>query len=102
MNVAKLVRQAQLETSLRQALLDRTITFQRVQLIASNTNWLANPPQVRLSVRAKEPITPKQVQLLEEFIEKEMGQPFALIFEVGQVKEVRREDPTKPASKPMP
>jgi hypothetical protein len=57
---------------------------------------------VRLSVRAKEPVTPKQVQLLEDFIEKEMGQPFTLIFEVGQVKEVRREDPTKPASKPMP
>jgi uncharacterized hydrophobic protein (TIGR00271 family) len=99
---AELVRQAQLESSLRRALLDRTITFERVQLIASNTNWLANPPQVRLSIRAKEPITPKQVQLLEEFIEKEMGQPFTLIFEVGQVEEVRREDPTKPASKPLP
>jgi hypothetical protein len=31
-----------------------------------------------------------------------MGQPFTLIFEVGQVEEVRREDITKPASKPMP
>ena len=99
---AKLVRQAHLESILQQALLDRTITFQRVQLIASNTNWVTKPPQVRLSVRAKEPVTPKQVQLLEDFIEKEMGQPFTLIFEVGQVKEVRREDPTKPASKPMP
>lgn len=88
---AELVRQAQLESSLRQALLDRTITFQRVQLIASNTNWVTNPPQVRLSVRAKEPITPKQVRLLEDFVEKEMGQPFTLIFEVGQVEEVRRE-----------
>lgn len=89
---AELVRQAQLESSLRQALLDRTITFQRVQLIASNTNWVTNPPQVRLSVRAKEPITPKQVRLLEDFVEKEMGQPFTLIFEVGHVEEVRRED----------
>jgi uncharacterized membrane protein len=89
---AKLVRQAQLESSLRQVLLDRTITFQRVQLIASNTDWVTNPPQVRLNVRAKEPITPKQVRLLEDFLEKEMDQPFTLIFEVSQVEEVRRED----------
>jgi uncharacterized membrane protein len=87
---AELVRQAQLENSLRRALLDRTITFQRVQLIQSHTNWLTKPPQVRLSVRAKEPVTPKQVQLLEDFVAKEMGQSFTLIFEVGQVEEVRR------------
>ncbi|HBB33173.1 MAG TPA: TIGR00341 family protein [Cyanobacteria bacterium UBA8803] len=99
---AELVRQAQLESSLRRALLDRTITFQRVQLIASHTNWLTKPPQVHLSVRAKEAVTPKQVQLLEDFVAKEMGQPFTLIFEVSQVEEVRREDLTKPASKPMP
>lgn len=88
---AELVRQAQLENSLRRALLDRTITFQRVQLIQSHTNWLTKPPQVRLSVRAKEAVTPKQVKLLEDFVAKEMGQSFTLIFEVGQVEEVRRE-----------
>jgi hypothetical protein len=46
---------------------------------------------VRLNVRAKEPVTPRQVQLLEAFIEREMGRSFVLIFEVGQVEEVRRE-----------
>ncbi|OKH56892.1 DUF389 domain-containing protein [Scytonema sp. HK-05] len=91
---ARLVRQVQLESSLQRALLNKTITFQRLQLLDSNTNWLTNPPQVRLSVRAKEPVTPRQVQLLEEFIEREMGQPFTLIFEVGQVEEVRREEET--------
>lgn len=45
-------------------------------------------------MRAKNPVTPRQVQLLEEFIEREMGQPFTLIFEVGQVEEVRRESQT--------
>ncbi|QSJ20463.1 DUF389 domain-containing protein [Nostoc sp. UHCC 0702] len=86
---ARLVRQAQLEASLQRALLNRTVTFQRLQLLNSNINWLANPPKVRLSVRAKEPVTPRQVQLLEEFISREMGQAFTLIFEVGQVKEIR-------------
>ncbi|MBD2387473.1 DUF389 domain-containing protein [Cylindrospermum sp. FACHB-282] len=88
---ARLVRQAQLENSVKRALLNRTVTFGRLQLLKTNTNWLTNPPEVRLSVRAKGRVTPRQVQLLEEFIEKEMGQPFTLIFEVGQVEEIRRE-----------
>ncbi|MBD0262010.1 MAG: DUF389 domain-containing protein [Tolypothrix sp. Co-bin9] len=89
---ARLIRQAELQTSLERALLNRTVTFQRLELLRTETNWLANPPQVRLNVRAKAPVTPRQVQLLEEFIEREMGQRFTLIFQVGQVDEVRRSD----------
>ena len=91
LSFAQLVRQAQLEASLRQALLNRTVTFQRLGLVNSTTNWLADPPEVRLNVRAREPITPKQVALLEKFVQREMGQPFTLIFVVGQVEEIRRE-----------
>ncbi|OYD90068.1 TIGR00341 family protein [Nostoc sp. 'Peltigera membranacea cyanobiont' 210A] len=91
---ARLVRQAQLESSLRRALLNRTVTFGRLQLLNSNTNWLTNPPEVRLSVRAREPVTPRQVELLEAFIKQEMGQAFTLIFEVGQVDEIRRSEST--------
>ncbi|MBW4659262.1 MAG: DUF389 domain-containing protein [Drouetiella hepatica Uher 2000/2452] len=89
----ELVRQAQLETSLKRALLNRTITFQRVDLVQIKTNWLANPPEINLTVRAQESITPRQVSLLEDFIKREMGQPFNLIFAVSQVEEVRREAP---------
>lgn len=87
----ELIRQARLEASLRQALLNRTITLQRMVLLNSDVNWLTNPPQVRLNVRTKEPVTPRQVMLLEEFLEKEMDQKFTLIFEVGEIEEVRRE-----------
>lgn len=90
---ARLVRQAQLEASLRRALLNRTVTFQRLQLFSSSTNWLVNPPEVQLSVRAQDAVTPRQVKLLEEFIEREMGQRFTLIFEVAQVEEVRSSKP---------
>jgi uncharacterized hydrophobic protein (TIGR00271 family) len=89
---ARLVRQAQLETTIRKALLSRTITFQRLDLLSSSTNWLANPPVVRLKVSAREPITSRQVELLETFLKREMGQPFTLVFVVGQVEEIRRED----------
>jgi uncharacterized membrane protein len=96
----ELIRQAQLEASLKRALLNRTITFQRVELIKSDANWLTDPPQVRLTVRSREALTPKQVQLLEEFVAKEMGQHFTLIFEVSQVEEVRRENLDKSDSQP--
>lgn len=85
---AELVRQSRLENSLRQALINRTITFQRLELISINTNWLANPPHVQLNVRAQEPVTPRQVELLEAFVAREMGQPFQLTFLVSQVEEV--------------
>jgi uncharacterized hydrophobic protein (TIGR00271 family) len=87
----RLVRQVQLETSLRQALQNRTITLQRMTVLDTDVNWLIDPPEVRLNVRTKEPVTPRQVTLLEEFLNKEIGQPFTLIFEVGEIEEVRRE-----------
>ncbi len=98
----ELTRQAQLEASLKKALLNRTITFQRVDLIKSDTNWLTEPPEIRLTVRSSEALTSKQVRLLEEFVEKEMGQPFTLIFEVSQVEEVRRKSLDKSGYKRMP
>lgn len=87
----RLTRQAQLEASIKRALLNQTVTFQRLVLINSNVNWLSNPPVVRLNVRSRDPVTPRQVQLLEDFLTQEMGQRFTLIFEVGQIEEVRRE-----------
>ncbi|WP_088891102.1 DUF389 domain-containing protein [Leptolyngbya ohadii] len=89
----RLVRQAQFEATLRQILLNRTITFQQLDLMSTNINWQMTPPEVRLNVRAREPITPKQVGLLEDFVQREMGRSFKLIFVVGQVEEVRRDTP---------
>ncbi len=86
-----LVLQSQLERSLRTALLDRTITLQRVELLQFETNWFSNPPVVRLLVITEEPLTPKQVRLLEEFVALEMERPFELVFEISQVRQVRRE-----------
>ncbi|AKG20097.1 DUF389 domain-containing protein [Calothrix sp. 336/3] len=93
---AQLVRQTNLETSLKNALLTKTITFQRLELLKINTNWLTKPPQVQLIVRTKVPVTPKQVGLLENFVQKEMGQPFTLVFEVSKIEEIRRETPILP------
>lgn len=42
---AELVRQSRLENSLQAALINRTVTFQRVELLDIDTNWLTNPPK---------------------------------------------------------
>lgn len=93
----RLIRQNQLELNMQKALLDRTLTFQRLTLIHMETNWLPNPPEVSLVVYATEPVTPKQVQLLENFLGEEMGSPFKLVFTVSQVKEVTSDPEPKNA-----
>ena len=94
-----LIKHDRLEASLKQALLNRTNTFQRMELISTKANWLTDPPPVRLSVRTREILTPKQVKLLEKFVEKEMGQDFQLIFQVSQYEEVKG-DTSASKSKP--
>ncbi len=91
---ARLVQQSRLESSLRAALLNRTLTFQHLELVNFDTNWLSNPPQVRLTVQSQNPVTPKQVRLLEAFVKREMGRPFTLIFVVNQVETVTRHEAT--------
>jgi len=88
---SELVRQARLETSLRRALLTETETFRRLDLIDFRANWLVSPPKVNLKVFARDPVTVRQVELLEEFVERQMQQPFTLVFEVSYVSEVRRD-----------
>ena len=98
-NLTRLLTQAQLEESLRMALQQRTITFQRVQVQRSNFNWGTEPPEVRFFVQTEEPITPRQVQLLEQFADGAVGRPFRLIFEVAQTRIVTSEG-SEPARSP--
>lgn len=91
----RLLQQNQLEASVKNALLDRTLTFQRVSLVDMNTNWVTTPPEIALTVRASEPITPKQVELLEQFVAREIGRPYKLIFLVSHVSEITNELPNE-------
>lgn len=85
-----LVRQTRLQANIRRAFLSKTLTFKEVKLDKTETNWLANPPEIRLTVRSRKPLTPKQVGLLEDFISKQMEGKYTLVVEVPQVIEVRR------------
>lgn len=101
-SLVQLIRQNRLEYSLEKALVNETLTFQRLTLVRSETNWLVNPPEVRLIVYSTEPVTPKQVGLLQDYIDQRMGRPFRLIFEVSQVNEVTDTAPPPAAGNHMP
>ncbi|HEY9701507.1 MAG TPA: DUF389 domain-containing protein [Allocoleopsis sp.] len=88
----ELLAQAQLQYKLKKILLNQTVTVgQQVQLINTQVKWNNPHPIVYLNVKAKKQITSKQVKLLEEFIEKQMGKKFIFVFEVNQITEVRAE-----------
>jgi uncharacterized hydrophobic protein (TIGR00271 family) len=84
----QLLRQNQLEASLRAALVDRTLTFQRLRLVEMEVNWLSTPTEVLLTVRSADPVTAKQVSLLEAFLERELGRPFKLHFLVSYLEDI--------------
>lgn len=98
-----LLTQARIQATLKERLLRETITVgQQVVLIRPiEVNWNKNPPEVYLSVRAKTPVTPKQVGQVEDYLYQRLGQKFALVFQVGQVSEVRS-DQKDPSTFPTP
>lgn len=100
-SLVELVRQNRAEDSVRDALVNGTVTFQRLELIDSDIDWLANPPEVRLTVYSVEPVTPKQVGLLEDYVSRRMKRDFRLIFEVSEVQEVTREEIQPASSEPV-
>ena len=87
-----LVRQTQLEATLRQELEENTATFKEAKLTNISTNWVKDPPEVRLEVSTAQPLAPNQVRLLEEFIIRKMSQPFVLVVEMTQLEEIRRQE----------
>ncbi|MEA5451544.1 DUF389 domain-containing protein [Leptolyngbya sp. CCNP1308] len=90
----RLLQKNQLEASVKSALLDRTLTFQRVTLVDMQANWLTTPPEISLTVRTSEPVSPNQIMLLEQFLARELGRPYKLTFLVSQLEAITS-DPAK-------
>lgn len=85
------VTQLRLQTDLRYIFEEKTLTGQRVDLQSTNIDWQHQPPKAYLKVRATEPVTPRQVGLVEDFLNKKMNQNFKLVFLVEEVERVEAE-----------
>ncbi len=98
-----LLAKASLQSTIKEKLLRETITVgQQVDLIKPvEVNWNKNPPEVYLSVRAKTPVTSKQVREVEEYLYRRLGKRFNLVFQVSQLREIRSDDspPLAPSPK---
>lgn len=85
-----LLQQSRIQASIRSLLLNRTITVgQQTQLHRTRVEWDRKVPRVYLYVAADKSPTPRQVALVEQFLAKEMGRSYEVIFVVSEVKEVR-------------
>lgn len=89
LSFSQLVQQSQLQSTIKQLLTNKTVTFQTLELTNIRVNWLEKEPQVFLSVNAKEPVTQHQVELLESFLKRKLGRQFTLIFTISRVEKVR-------------
>ncbi|CAD5967640.1 putative protein MJ1221 [Planktothrix tepida] len=87
----KFVTQLRLQTDLRNIFQEKTLTGQRVDLQDTHINWKQNPPTAYLKVRSTEPVTPRQVRLVQDFINQKMRQNFTLVFLVEDVEQVEAE-----------
>lgn len=88
----QLLRQVQLQSTLKEILLRRTITVgQQVELTHSKIDWQQNPPLVYLDVRMtpNDPLTPLQVSEVQKLVNQAMGKPFVLIFRAAEIQEIR-------------
>ncbi len=89
----ELVRQAQLEVEITNKLIHETITVgEGVNSTKIEVDWTQTPPIVYIILQTDKEITPNQAALVEEFIERKMGQPFKLVFVVSQIKQVTSQD----------
>jgi hypothetical protein len=85
------VTQLRLQTDLRNIFEQKTLTGQRVDLQSTHINWKQDPPIAYLKVRATEPVTPRQVRLVQDFINQKLMRNFALVFLVEDVEQVEAE-----------
>ena len=92
LSLVRLVRQNQLEANVKRALVQDTETFRSIELVSSRTNWQLPVAEVRMVVNASQPITSRQVELLENYILRRMDRQFHFVFQVSQIQEVTREE----------
>ncbi|MEM9271843.1 MAG: DUF389 domain-containing protein [Cyanobacteria bacterium P01_F01_bin.143] len=89
----RLVRQAQLETGITNALNETITVTEGVDNATIEVDWTENPPVVYILLQTGKDVVPNQVDLVEKFIERKLGKYFKLVFFVNKFTEVTSEQP---------
>ena len=82
-----LVRKSRLNYSMRTLLSNSALLARRdVELLETRIIW--NMSEIELMVRATEPITSEEVDIIEQAVASELGQPFRVFFNVVEATRV--------------
>lgn len=86
----KLTQQAQVNESVREILVERTLfDNQALGIIDSeDIDWSASPPSVKVTVQSTKIITPEEVSSVENSIEDKLGRRLKLVFHVTRSQRV--------------
>ncbi|MEM8718662.1 MAG: TIGR00341 family protein [Cyanobacteria bacterium P01_G01_bin.39] len=85
----ELVRQAQLEVEISNKLINETITVgEEVHHTKIDVDWTKSPPIIYVNLQTEKEIYPNQAALVEEFIERKMGEAFEIVFIVSEVEHI--------------
>lgn len=100
-NFVRLAEQTQVERAVRTTLA-RTTTFAGVALMSLKIDWSATPANVEMVVRSSHPITPKQIGLVESFVDSRTRKTFHFIVDVSQVQVVTSSPAPSPSVLEIP
>ncbi len=95
-----IVRQSQIEAQIRRQLVENTVTFRRVELVAATFDWFRSPVEVELDIRSAGTVSPSQVGDLEKFVADRLGRPVRLVMHVQQYQTVTDGVSAGPSSEP--
>jgi uncharacterized hydrophobic protein (TIGR00271 family) len=96
-NFLRLVEQTQVERAVRTTLA-QTTTFAGVELVSLKIDWSTDPPNVDMVVRSGHVITPRQIGLVETFVDTRTRRHFHFIVDVSQVQVVTSSPSSPPPS----
>ncbi len=107
-SLAILLGRKQLNSTIKDFLKNETITVgEQTELIEMKVKWNSipwsnQPSIVILTVQTKEPVTPKQVLLVENFLYRRLRRYFKLVFRVTEIREVTSDDLEALSPSPTP
>jgi uncharacterized hydrophobic protein (TIGR00271 family) len=89
----KLIEQKRIETEIVNKLVNETITIgQNVDNIRVGIIWTKNPPLIYVYLETNKEITPKQVKLVQNYLNGRIKKKFDLVLYVIPVKQISSDD----------
>ena len=79
----ELISKAKIDDSIKKTLVTRSLVNRRdVKIIGSKVNWNKKPPVITVRVKAVNPITTDEVQVVEQSLKSELKEDFLVVFDV--------------------